>query len=500
MGRKAKGTVTYIKGKDGELGHYAIRITCPDGSRPWFHLSSARKSKRAEAKAREQAAAAAERVNQEGLGGGPQRHHESNLASGSLSAAPGQHGVAPGQYSVPRSRQTARRRSPGVSTAPLGGTVVRATQAETVTQWSERWLQNRRDRGHSSVDKEEGRLRKHAFCFIGELLMHEVTSDHLETIVEYLDRVVRDGELAWKSAVNVWGLLTKMFDDACHSKVRSLRVLSENPAAGVQGPDHGNKKAKAYLYPSEFLTLVSCNEVPLIWRRAYTLTTYLFLRASELDVLEREDFDMGAKLPVVRIHRAWDEERRRVKPAKNKDTRTFTIEPTLVPLLKAMWQQSGRTGRLLRLPRGRRHSTKLREHLNLAGVTRAALFTNDATRINITFHDLKATGVTWMAVRGDPPLRIMGRAAHKDIRTTMGYVRTAEAVVDSFGEVFPELPRGLLGGKTSQITSKITSENTQVSEIIAERVGFEPTVRFRTHDFQSCTFGLSVISPELAEL
>src|SRR5688572_23796044 len=31
---------------------------------------------------------------------------------------------------------------------------------------------------------------------------------------------------------------------------------------------------------------------------------------------------------------------------------------------------------------------------------------------------------------------------------------------------------------------------------LAERVGFEPTVPFRgTHDFQSCTFGLSVISP-----
>ncbi len=28
-----------------------------------------------------------------------------------------------------------------------------------------------------------------------------------------------------------------------------------------------------------------------------------------------------------------------------------------------------------------------------------------------------------------------------------------------------------------------------------ERVGFEPTVRCRTHDFQSCPFGLSGISP-----
>src|SRR5262245_23771417 len=39
--------------------------------------------------------------------------------------------------------------------------------------------------------------------------------------------------------------------------------------------------------------------------------------------------------------------------------------------------------------------------------------------------------------------------------------------------------------KLSQITSKL----------FAERGGFEPPVPFSTHDFQSCTFGLSVISP-----
>jgi hypothetical protein len=32
---------------------------------------------------------------------------------------------------------------------------------------------------------------------------------------------------------------------------------------------------------------------------------------------------------------------------------------------------------------------------------------------------------------------------------------------------------------------------------LAEKVGFEPTVRFRrTHDFQSCTFDHSVTSPK----
>ena len=35
-----------------------------------------------------------------------------------------------------------------------------------------------------------------------------------------------------------------------------------------------------------------------------------------------------------------------------------------------------------------------------------------------------------------------------------------------------------------------------VESVLAERVGFEPTVRFwRTHDFQSCSFDPSDISP-----
>lgn len=56
------------------------------------------------------------------------------------------------------------------------------------------------------------------------------------------------------------------------------------------------------------------------------------------------------------------------------------------------------------------------------------------------FHDLRATGLTWMAVRGDEPLRIMQRAGHEDFATTQIYIRTAEAVRDGFGAPFPPLP------------------------------------------------------------
>ena len=36
---------------------------------------------------------------------------------------------------------------------------------------------------------------------------------------------------SWKTARNVWGTVSKMFDDACRSKTLALRVLTDQPAA-----------------------------------------------------------------------------------------------------------------------------------------------------------------------------------------------------------------------------------------------------------------------------
>jgi hypothetical protein len=62
----------------------------------------------------------------------------------------------------------------------------------------------------------------------------------------------------------------------------------------------------------------------------------------------------------------------------------------------------------------------------------------------MTFHDLRATGITWMAIRGDEPIKIMRRAGHENITTTMGYVREAENLEYPVGEVFPAVPSALL--------------------------------------------------------
>jgi site-specific recombinase XerD len=67
------------------------------------------------------------------------------------------------------------------------------------------------------------------------------------------------------------------------------------------------------------------------------------------------------------------------------------------------------------------------------------------TTKKLSWHDLRATGLTWMAVRGDDPLKIMQRAGHTSFQTTQIYVRTAEAIRVGFGEPFPLLPAELFG-------------------------------------------------------
>jgi hypothetical protein len=87
---------------------------------------------------------------------------------------------------------------------------------------------------------------------------------------------------------------------------------------------------------------------------------------------------------------------------------------------------------------------RLRQYLEWAGVTRADLLAGDKTRKQITFHDLRSTGITWMAIRGDEPMKIMRRAGHENRATTMGYVREAENLVTPVGDPFPPLPEALL--------------------------------------------------------
>jgi integrase len=339
-----------------------------------------------------------------------------------------------------------------------------ALPSETVREWCKRWLVSREARGNTTTRDDASRLEHHVLPTLGDRPIADVTRDEVETVVEKLDAKVRANELSWHTAWNVWAVVSRMFRDATNAKQRDLRVRGDNPARDVAPPDRGARKGKVYVFPSEFLALVSCELVPLAWRRILALATYLFPRAGELEALEWADVDVARGL--VHIHRGTDRQRGGTKSTKTGVARRFSIEPGVLPLLRAMYAEAKGdgfeepSGRVLPwMPRHRDLAEGLRVYLEVAGVTRTELFATDATRKAMTFHDLRATGITWMAIRGDDPLKIKQRAGHSSFATTEGYIREAEAVRDGFGDVFPALPSSLvpstqdteLGSKRSNI-------------------------------------------------
>lgn len=347
--------------------------------------------------------------------------------------------------------------------------------AETADGWAERWFTSREERGLTSVRDDRGRWRKWVSPQIGARPMTEIATIELERLVEHLDASVRAGKVGWKTAGNVWGLVTKAFDDAAHSKALSLRVRADNPATGIRGPDRGTKRAKTYLFPAEFLALVSCERVPLRWRRLFAVNAYLYLRAGEVEALAKEDIDLDRRR--VHVHRSIDRDTGGEKSTKTKRSRHVPIEPALVPLLELLMRETP-GDRLLEMPPACDLADRLRKYLRWAGVTRAELFTTDQTRKQIGFHDAgRSTGITWLAIRGDEPLKIQQRAGHEVFRTTQGYIREAESLEHNVGDVFPVLPAALVSSAES---SEGPATWGQLGGIMRQSTGVPSGIRSRS--------------------
>jgi hypothetical protein len=169
---------------------------------------------------------------------------------------------------------------------------------ETVARYAARWCKWREGKGLGCVDGDRAVLERHILPEIGTFDVREIARDDLKRLVGKLDAKVKRGQsddgkpFSAKTAINTWGTVRAIFRDAQRAKDVTLCVREDNPAEGVAGPDAGAKKAKTYLWPSEFLTLVRDERVPRRWRRLFALGVYMYARASELTALRWQDVDL----------------------------------------------------------------------------------------------------------------------------------------------------------------------------------------------------------------
>jgi integrase len=319
----------------------------------------------------------------------------------------------------------------------------------TVSKWFGEYHKHKAAKGLVTVGDMRGRFKNWIEPVIGALDMRAVGRSDLEKVVGKLDAAigerVSDPEkgLAWTTAANVWGDVTAAFDEACASKNADLRVREDNPATTVRGPERGIERAKPILYPSEVATLLNNEKVPVYWRRVYAVAIYTGARSNELAALTLKDVDL--EHCRIRISKQIDRRTGVTRLTKTQRVRNIDIEPELVPLLEWLIEDAKARGRerLLRMPPDEDRARLLRKHLRVAGCTREDLEADDAMRAPIVFHNLRDTCLTWMAVRGDDPLRIQWRAGHTDFKMTEHYIKEGRRLAPGFGTPFSGLPESL---------------------------------------------------------
>ncbi len=264
-------------------------------------------------------------------------------------------------------------------------------------------------------------LTGHVLPTLGAMNVATVASKDVRALVSKWDAAVAKGEQAPSSVRGYWTVCSLLFKSACSSKRDDLRVRTDNPCAGVEGPNRARiETTHQWLYPSEFLKVMAC---PLIsakvryWIALFVLTG---CRLNELRGLRWRDIDLARD--VVHIRGQLDPRTGALRPTKGKRARTIPLEPTLRPLLEA--SQGAPDDYVVTIPKGQ--VQMLLRALRLAGVTRPELFERSASSNPLRVHDLRASYGTWCALRGDPPLAIQRRLGHASLDQTQVYLRTAE--------------------------------------------------------------------------
>ncbi len=436
---RAKGTLIWVKASPGEPGHFKARIRFSSGLRPWVHMPPTMREDDARVHVATLTRSAAEHgfiVEQRG-GTGVWIVH-ALLVDGTLTAV--DEGITDEFEAFARGRGIAARvREKGHTAASVAQLV---PSSETCTEWWSRYHAYRDEKGQTSVKDSRGRFKNWIEPTLGKRPMSDVSRAELEALVGKLDAAVADDAISWKTAKNVWGEVTAAFSHACTSKLATLRVRTDNPVLQVRGPDRGADKEKPILFPDEANTLLSCADVPLYRRRAYAVAIYLGGRSNELAALTAADIDLAHAR--ISIAKQVDRDTGDTRETKTRRARSFDIEPALLPLLRVLIEERG-SGRLVHLPPDEQRADLLRTDLRTAGLERDALHVeNDPLRAWMRFHNLRDTCLTWMAVRGDDPMRIQWRGGHSDFRMTQAYIAAGRNVGASFGAPFPSIPDALL--------------------------------------------------------
>jgi len=258
--------------------------------------------------------------------------------------------------------------------------------------------------------------------------------------------------------------------------VYPLKIRETNPVPR-QGflPRKADRKALAYVYPSEDAALLACAAIPMTRRLLWGFLTREGCRVSEALALRWSDLDL---------------ERGAVRLDENKtdDPRAWALSPGVAA---ALAEFKGEPGALVFEPPAEpeRLATRLRRDLKQAGVARPELFERTTARLALRAHDLRASFVTIALAAGKSEAWVTDRTGHRSHEMVQRYRRAARQAAElHLGEWTPlDVALGLAAAppvakkaKVAKVKTLANNDNAKPArrdskrDSVARPTGFEP--------------------------
>ncbi len=267
----------------------------------------------------------------------------------------------------------------------------------------------------TTIAAAKATLRKHILPVVGGLPVDLITLDHCNAIKKAIASVPRSD-----SRRQILTPLKTVLDLCVHP----LALIERSPLPAGWLPSVKGPRVLQWVKPAEDALLMACTAVPL-WRRVlWGFYMRSGARENEALAMAITQFDLGAQ-PIAELFG---------HQCKTKKPRAWPLEPGDADALRA-WVALARSDakpgdRMFVDGDGQAIDDNglpalLRADLQLAGVTRAELFTTTLASRNVVVHDLRASFVTVKLSVGWQPDQIEARTGHESLAQMKKYKRLA---------------------------------------------------------------------------
>ena len=233
-----------------------------------------------------------------------------------------------------------------------------------------------------------------------------ITPEHLMRVVDELDEIK---DVAWQTRRILWFFIRSVLQYG-----RTIGLYKISPAAGVDPPRRGGKKALSQIRTAEINKLIECESISIHRREMWAFLALTGLRVGEAMAIRRRDINLEEN--YITITRSIGRDGKYKFP-KSGETREIIILPELKPLLEIICSRS----EIFYTNPNKYSAETFRKDLERSGIYVAE---GDGQSKAVRVHDLRAYHATTHLMRGTPIHVAQKYLGHSSIEQTSGYLRS----------------------------------------------------------------------------